>query len=46
MALLWVLNLSDGTQTVLDMAARSQIDFDTLHYAAQRLCAVGLLDPA
>ncbi|KAA9367346.1 MULTISPECIES: DUF4910 domain-containing protein [Ochrobactrum] len=46
MALLWVLNLSDGTQTLLDMAARSQIDFETLDYAAQRLRAVGLLDTA
>ncbi|WP_079210727.1 DUF4910 domain-containing protein [Brucella pituitosa] len=46
MALLWVLNLADGTHTILDIATRSEIDFDVVHYAAQRLRAVGLLDPA
>ncbi|MGW6780756.1 DUF4910 domain-containing protein [Brucella pseudogrignonensis] len=46
MALLWVLNLADGSQSLLDIASRSRIDFETLCYAAQRLRAIGLLDPA
>jgi aminopeptidase-like protein len=43
MALLWVLNLSDGTQRLLDIAARAAIDFDTIRHAAALLCAHGLL---
>lgn len=37
MALLWVLNLSDGQHTLLDIAERSRIDFATIHRAASDL---------
>ena len=43
-ALLWVLNMSDGSQTLLDVAARSGLDYDTVRRAAERLSVAGLLD--
>ena len=43
-ALLWVLNMSDGSQTLLDVAARSGLDYDTVRRAAERLTVAGLLD--
>ena len=50
MAMLWVLNLSDGSRSLLDIAERSGVAFDSLHAAAQTLEAHGLLsvpgDPA
>ena len=50
MAMLWVLNLSDGSRSLLDIAERSGVAFDSLHAAAQALEAHGLLsvpgDPA
>jgi aminopeptidase-like protein len=46
MALLWVLNLSDGRHGLLDIATRSGIAFDTIADAADDLARAGLLAPA
>jgi aminopeptidase-like protein len=43
MAMLWTLNLSDGAHSLLDIAERSGIAFDTLRQAADLLEAHGLL---
>ena len=43
LALLWVLNLSDGEHSLLDIAERSGIPFRTLHRAALDLEAHALL---
>ena len=43
MALLWVLNLSDGNYTLLDIAERSGIDFRTVKKAANALLECDLL---
>ena len=43
MALLWVLNLSDGTHTLLDIAERSGIAFNTIKKAADALLECDLL---
>jgi len=43
MAILWALNLSDGTNSLLDIAERSGLDFQSLHKAAQLLEEKGLL---
>lgn len=43
MALLWVLNLSDGRHSLLEIAERSGIKFETIHAAAERLLEQGLL---
>lgn len=42
LAMLWVLNLSDGTHDLLSIAEKSAMEFDTLSEAAQMLksCAV------
>ena len=45
MAMLWVLNQSDGGPTLLDVADRSGIAFDTVRAAADRLVEKGLLVP-
>ncbi len=42
-AMLWVLNLSDGEHTLLDIAERSGLAFDTVHDAASLLLRHGLL---
>jgi aminopeptidase-like protein len=42
-ALLWVLNLSDGSHSLLDIADRSRIGFDLLKKAANKLIRCGLL---
>jgi aminopeptidase-like protein len=42
-AILWVLNLSDGQNSLLDIAERSQIRFETLDEAARALENCGLL---
>lgn len=42
-ARLWVLNLSDGKHTLLDIADRSSIAFSTINDAAELLCQAGLL---
>jgi aminopeptidase-like protein len=45
-ALLWVLNQSDGAHDLLDIAAKSRIDFRVIADAAQALHGVGLLRSA
>ncbi len=45
MAMLWVLNLSDGCHTLLDIAERSQLPFATVARAASDLIAHALLAP-
>ena len=42
-AMLWVLNLSDGEHTLLDIAEWSGLAFDTVHDAASLLLRHGLL---
>jgi aminopeptidase-like protein len=44
LALLWVLNLSDGTNGVLDIAERSGLPFDAIRRAVDALTGSGLLD--
>lgn len=46
MALLWVLNLSDGAHTLLQVAERAGLPFSTIKVAADALAAQGLLRPA
>lgn len=43
MALLWVLNMSDGEHGLLDIAERARMPFDRIARAATALCGVGLL---
>jgi aminopeptidase-like protein len=43
MAMLWVLNLSDGTRDLLDIASRSGMPYNTLQYAAEMLGRTDLL---
>ena len=47
-ALLWVLSLSDGSSTLLDVAGRSGLRYELVRRAADRLEEAGLLesDPA
>lgn len=42
-ARLWVLNLSDGEHSLLDIAERSGIEFSLIHDAAELLFEAGLL---
>ncbi|HWB46967.1 MAG TPA: DUF4910 domain-containing protein, partial [Hyphomicrobiaceae bacterium] len=44
MAILWVLNLSDGTHALLDIAERAGLPFAAIHGAARRLLQHGLLE--
>jgi aminopeptidase-like protein len=44
-ALLWVLNLADGEQTLLDVAERAGLAFADVRRAADELLAAGLLAP-
>ncbi len=46
MALLWLLNLSDGSHSLLDIADRSGIGYPSILQACRRLTAAGLLVPA
>jgi aminopeptidase-like protein len=46
MAMLWLLNQSDGSQSLLDVARRADIDFATVARAAAALRQAGLLVPA
>ena len=46
MALLWVLNLSDGRHTLLDIANRAGLDFGIISGAARALERADLLGPA
>ena len=43
MGLLWVLNLSDGTNDLVSIAERSGLTFETIAQAADALTEVGLL---
>jgi aminopeptidase-like protein len=43
MAMLWILNLSDGKYTLLDIAERSGVEFCLIHDAADALFQNGLL---
>jgi len=43
MALLWVLNFSDGQFSLLDIAERGKMPFPEIKRAAERLTAAGLL---
>ncbi len=43
MAMLWVLNLSDGDHSLLDIAERAGIDFDVIADAAENLTQHALL---
>ena len=43
-ARLWVLNLSDGEHSLLDIAERSGLPFAAIHDAAELLCENGLLE--
>jgi aminopeptidase-like protein len=43
MALLWVLNLSDGQHSLLDIAERADLAFDSIKAAADILLTYGLL---
>ncbi len=43
MAMLWVLNLCDGTRPLLDVAARAKLPFGEVRTAARALQAAGLL---
>jgi aminopeptidase-like protein len=43
MALLWVLNLSDGKHSLLDVAERSGLEFRVVRGAARALMEKGLL---
>jgi aminopeptidase-like protein len=42
-ARLWVLNLSDGKHSLLDIAERSKLPFELIADAAELLCEVALL---
>jgi aminopeptidase-like protein len=46
LAMLWVLNQSDGARSLLDIAERSGLPFSDLRAAAERLHAAGLLTAA
>jgi aminopeptidase-like protein len=46
MAMLWVLNLSDGQHDLLDIAVRSGIPFDQISQAAEALREARLLESA
>lgn len=43
LALLWVLNFSDGRHSLLDIAERAGMDFSLIHGAARDLVSAGLL---
>ncbi len=43
LAMLWVLNLSDGEHTLLDIAERANLSFDSIKMAADLLAANQLL---
>ncbi|WP_244518389.1 DUF4910 domain-containing protein [Phyllobacterium sp. OV277] len=43
MAFLWVLNLADGTHSLLDISLRSRLPYPDIFHAAQLLQAEGLL---
>lgn len=46
MALLWLLNMSDGKNSILDIATRSNLPWEAVKQGLRSLCAAGLLKPA
>jgi aminopeptidase-like protein len=46
MAMLWVLNLSDGNHSLLDIGERSGMAFESLYEATTLLLEHGLLEPS
>jgi aminopeptidase-like protein len=46
MALLWILNMSDGTNSLLDIAARCNLPWATIKQAVQALVKAALLKPS
>ncbi len=44
LAMLWMLNQSDGSRSTLDIADRAKLPFEAIHGAATALSGVGLLD--
>jgi aminopeptidase-like protein len=44
MAILWMLNLSDGTNSLLDIVERSGLPFGELRHATEILVECGLLE--
>jgi aminopeptidase-like protein len=46
LAMLWVLNLSDGRHSLLDIAERAELSFDLVRETAELLEAHGLVRPA
>ncbi len=46
LAMLWVLNLSDGNNSLLDIAERSSLQFEVIKYAADALRECGLVKGA
>jgi aminopeptidase-like protein len=46
MALLWTLNLTDGKHSLLDIAQRSKMPFETIKQAAKALLDCDLLKPS
>ena len=42
--MLWVLNLADGTHSLLDIAERSGLAMDVVRAAAEKLETNGLLE--
>ncbi|MGA2999426.1 DUF4910 domain-containing protein [Bradyrhizobium sp.] len=45
MAMLWILNLSDGSHSLLDIAERAELPFATVRSTAELLRKHGLLEP-
>ena len=45
LAMLWVLNLSDGRHSLLDIAEKSKLAFPEVSAAARALEGSGLLSP-
>lgn len=45
LALLWVMNLSDGRHSLMDIAERSGLPFGAIHRASLELAAHDLLEP-
>ena len=43
MAMLWILNLSDGAHSLLDIAERADLSFSVIRNTAERLRDHGLL---
>ena len=44
-AMLWILNQSDGSASLLDIAQRSSLSYASIHQAAEELAGAGLLAP-